>query len=319
MKWLLILGLVSGTIFARSDAVNDALNYYPLQTGNYWEYKEYYWIPFFQKDSSAFSLEVTGDTILSNNKSYKILLYKKIPYSGQSGFIYERIDSTSGAVYRFTTDTGYVDNEYMIDSLFAQPGDYFAGSREGESSFGQGIFSTLCFDEYEDTYLGLTTSVKEYDDQSVIPSTYYNLAKGLGFVHSSSFEFESRIIAMIYAIIDGIEYGEKITGVENNYDNNVPAQFKLYQNYPNPFNPVTKIKFSIPQTDSPLLGGARGGLTTLKVYDILGNEAAILVNEQKEPGIYEVIFDASNLSSGVYYYRIIRGSYSETKKMILLN
>lgn len=98
----------------------------------------------------------------------------------------------------------------------------------------------------------------------------------------------------------------------------VLENYFLSQNYPNPFNPVTKIKFTIPQTDSPLLGGARGGLVTLKVYDIVGREIATLINEAKQPGNYEVEFNAEGLSSGVYYYQLKSGSFIETKKMMVL-
>ncbi len=72
------------------------------------------------------------------------------------------------------------------------------------------------------------------------------------------------------------------------------SSYSLEQNYPNPFNPSTKIKYSIPHSASPLLGGARGGSVTLKVYDILGNEVAELVNEYKPAGVYEVEFNASS-------------------------
>jgi photosystem II stability/assembly factor-like uncharacterized protein len=98
----------------------------------------------------------------------------------------------------------------------------------------------------------------------------------------------------------------------------IPKEFKLFQNYPNPFNPTTKIKFSIPSNQNPLQGEAGGGLVTLKVYDVLGNEVATLVNEQKSPGEYEVEFDAGNLSSGIYFYQIKSGSSIQTNKMILI-
>lgn len=88
----------------------------------------------------------------------------------------------------------------------------------------------------------------------------------------------------------------------------VPTQFVLEQNYPNPFNPSTVIGYRLPVS----------GDVTLKVYDLLGKEVATLVNEEKPAGTYEVIFDASWLSSGVYYYKITAGNYSETKKMVLL-
>jgi hypothetical protein len=97
----------------------------------------------------------------------------------------------------------------------------------------------------------------------------------------------------------------------------IVTEFQLYQNYPNPFNPFTRIKFNI----APLLRGvgeARGVYTQLKVYDITGKEVTTLVNETLQPGSYEVTFDGSIYSSGVYYYKLIAGNYVETKKMILL-
>lgn len=88
----------------------------------------------------------------------------------------------------------------------------------------------------------------------------------------------------------------------------VPEQINLLQNYPNPFNPATVISFTIP----------KAGFVTLKVYDIMGREAATLVNEQKNAGRYEVIFDASKLASGVYLYRLSTQSTMAEKKMILI-
>ncbi|MCZ6703734.1 MAG: T9SS type A sorting domain-containing protein, partial [Ignavibacteria bacterium] len=84
--------------------------------------------------------------------------------------------------------------------------------------------------------------------------------------------------------------------------------YSLSQNYPNPFNPVTKIKYSVPSSE----------IVQIKVFDVLGTEIKTLLNEYKQSGSYEIEFDASSLPSGVYFYRVISGSYSETKKMILL-
>ena len=100
---------------------------------------------------------------------------------------------------------------------------------------------------------------------------------------------------------------------------NTPYSVALEQNYPNPFNPTTKIIFTIPPQQNPLLGGDyRGGLTTLKVYDVLGNEVATLVNEEKSAGSYELEFDGSDLISGIYFYRFQAGDFVETKKMVLM-
>ena len=94
----------------------------------------------------------------------------------------------------------------------------------------------------------------------------------------------------------------------------IPSKFSLEQNYPNPFNPVTKIKFSVPQIASDFSASK----VTLKVYDLLGREIAILVNEEKQAGTYEVKFNASNLSSGTYFYRLQAGDFVETRKLSLL-
>jgi len=104
------------------------------------------------------------------------------------------------------------------------------------------------------------------------------------------------------------KYGEIIiTDVEE--DNVVaPTEFVLEQNYPNPFNPRTKINFSLPESS----------FTSLKIYDVLGNEVATLINEEKPAGIYDVEFDAGKLTSGFYIYRMQAGNYFDSKKMILL-
>ena len=95
---------------------------------------------------------------------------------------------------------------------------------------------------------------------------------------------------------------------------NSPVQFSLEQNYPNPFNPSTKIKFTVPVT----LSEVEGSLVTLKVFDVLGNEVATLVNEEKTSGSYEVEYNTVGLSSGVYFYKLQVGNLVETKKMLLL-
>src|SRR5690606_19838215 len=84
--------------------------------------------------------------------------------------------------------------------------------------------------------------------------------------------------------------------------------FELYQNYPNPFNPSTKIKYSLNESSN----------VSIKVYDVLGNELAVLVNDFKPAGAYEVNFNGENLSSGIYYYTITAGNFTSTKKMMLL-
>lgn len=88
----------------------------------------------------------------------------------------------------------------------------------------------------------------------------------------------------------------------------VPKVFSLSQNYPNPFNPVTRIQFAVPKNE----------IVSIRVYDILGKEVATLVNEQKNAGTYEVDFNASSLSSGVYFYRMQAGYFADIKRMMVI-
>lgn len=101
-------------------------------------------------------------------------------------------------------------------------------------------------------------------------------------------------------------YTEQPSGLVT--DKEVPEAFVLLQNYPNPFNPSTNINYSIPQS----------GLVSLKVYDALGREVATLINEEKTAGTYNLQFNATNLSSGIYFYKLQTGSFVDTKKMILI-
>lgn len=105
----------------------------------------------------------------------------------------------------------------------------------------------------------------------------------------------------------GTIIGLGLVGISNN-NNEIPNEYKLMQNYPNPFNPVTNINFAIP----------KAGYVELKVYDVLGREAATIVNEFRQAGNYTVDFNASAFASGVYFYTIKSDEFTDTKKMVLI-
>jgi len=94
----------------------------------------------------------------------------------------------------------------------------------------------------------------------------------------------------------------------NSSGSNVPNDTKLYQNYPNPFNPNTVISYSLTASKN----------VALKIYDVLGNEVASLVNSRQNAGDYSVEFNAGNLASGTYYYSLEAGDYREVKKMVVV-
>jgi hypothetical protein len=88
----------------------------------------------------------------------------------------------------------------------------------------------------------------------------------------------------------------------------IPNTYRLYQNYPNPFNPSTKIKFGLPKAAN----------VKLTVYDVLGREVAMLVNEYMQARTYEIDFDGTALPSGVYFYKLVTDDFVQTKKMLML-
>ena len=140
---------------------------------------------------------------------------------------------------------------------------------------------------------GTTTEVHHYSfvDESLQSGNYQYRLKQVDF--DGTFEYSNIIEVTIDA----------------------PIEFSLEQNFPNPFNSTTKIKYTIPASLNPSKGGT---LVQLQVFDILGNAVATLVNEQKQPGTYEVEFNGTGLPSGIYFYKLKADNSIETKKMILL-
>ena len=133
---------------------------------------------------------------------------------------------------------------------------------------------------------GTTTEIHNYSftDRYVIAGSYNYRLKQVDYNGTSS-------------------YSEVI-----NVDVTVPVQFELSQNYPNPFNPSTTINFSIPQSS----------VVTLKVFNTLGQEVNTLINQNMESGVHSISFDASELNSGIYFYRLEAGQFSEVRKMTLI-
>ena len=147
----------------------------------------------------------------------------------------------------------------------------------------------------------------------------------IGFVRGNGTTSETHSYSFVDRNISDGKYSYRLKQIdfdgtfsyskEVEVDLSQPQTFSLEQNYPNPFNPSTTIKYTIPNV---ALSGVEGSRVILKVYDVLGNEIATLVDEEKPAGNYEVNFDARNLSSGIYYCKLQAGSFNQTIKMILL-
>jgi hypothetical protein len=138
-----------------------------------------------------------------------------------------------------------------------------------------------------------------------VQGTYYDITNHKWAIYNE--DLASYIVGIKYNVYFAIPIATP-TSVEDNNNPGVVTDFELQQNYPNPFNPTTQIRFSL----------AEQSQVTLKVYNILGKEIATLVNDVKGAGVHEVSFNGTGLSSGVYFYTLQTGKFTETRKMILM-
>ena len=128
------------------------------------------------------------------------------------------------------------------------------------------------------------------------------------FIAGRPYRYDNTASATNYEYMIDNFMTSTLVGVDDDFKNEIPSQYILAQNYPNPFNPTTQISYSIPSSEN----------VSLKIYDVLGNEVATLVDAVQGTGNYSVSFDAAKHSSGIYFYTLNAGFFLETKKMILM-
>ncbi|RPI63081.1 MAG: T9SS C-terminal target domain-containing protein [Ignavibacteriales bacterium] len=249
-------------------------------------------------------------------------------YAGAEGRLYHSPD------YGISWDTVSTFTSSWISTIFVNDSGYiFAGtwndgvyiSKDSSKSWQKIFNSTDYVATIQENSNGILYLLKGHyspTGEVVFRSTdgglnWELIDNGLSDIHSHSLLVSKDNSLYITTYEDGIFRStnggdswfliDNLTSVGKNEDG-VIKEFYLFQNYPNPFNPSTKISWQSPVA----------GHQTLKVYDVLGNEVANLVNEYKPAGSYEVNFNASSLSSGIYFYRLNAGSFVQTKKMILI-
>lgn len=220
-------------------------------------------------------------------------------------------DTTYNLAYVYNTTTG--PDEWVTTAAITTSDYSFYAIHNGGTDGGFGVNDGNGFTDAE-KWMSLSNGIAKLsagpaDISHVIGSGPFNLLPGdtidVGFVIGAGFNLEELI-----AIVETarLKYPQLIATNVGNDLIPLPVEFRLLQNFPNPFNPETIISWQMPDQNH----------VTLKVYDVLGNEVAVLVNEEKSGGIYETRFDASGLSSGIYFYRLQAGSFSQVNKMILI-
>jgi hypothetical protein len=284
----LFLVIILTSLSLPQNSPDSVLNYYPLREGIKWVYNLDYYSRFNQYNYD-FTCEVIGDTVMQDNKKYYIVETHELSEIKRD---YERIDSVNAYVIRY--------NFGLLYKLNLAPGDTFSSG--GIKWYLIGIYSK--------NILGVQRQDQLFDNQNPYGYSRYELANGLGLYHNYSslgYGWARQSIVLKGIIIDGQVYGD--TTVLSSFEQEIiPENISLFQNYPNPFNPVTDIDFNLSQQSFVLL----------KVYDPLGRELFVLLNEEKGAGLHKVKFNGSGLPSGIYYYSLTSKGSTITKKMILL-
>lgn len=280
-------------------------NYNPLQVGNIWQY---YFVDITEPFYAV--TKVVKDSIINNKQYFKKLYYQTERNLSTLNFIsWERNDSISGISFMLdfqdVNENGDSLEELPLDSLenpwYTRYITYkYSFPNPNFFSFYPGIKSTLVKDSNwvfieGDTLISRNFEILEIFWQETIIDQF-----GI-----FSFSQESPNRFCIGAIINGKKYGT-IVSVED--DIRKVKNFQLNQNYPNPFNPTTRISYQIPND----------GLVNLVVYNTLGQVVTELVNEPQTSGKYSLQFNASNLPSGVYFYKLQTGEFNKVNKMLLL-
>ncbi len=295
MKKLFALILLPSIFtLSQSNQLQEALKFYPLQIGNYWQYKitktseggtkTENWIGF---------VEIISDTLMPNGKKYyKIIDKRKVGNPYGSDFI--RVDSLNGNIYSYS-----IPNEIQIDSLMASKGD-------GVDRWKCHIVSEDTSKQFFDTVFR-TRYVKQYCISSYDETEWEN-ALGIGEVRRIYLDKMYIIYCeaeILYAKINGKEYGIKS---DIKPQKKLPDKICLFQNYPNPFNSSTIIEYELPYSTN----------VRIDIYDVLGRKVVLLVNTEQAAGNYKITFDAKRFSGGIYFYRIVTDLYSQLRKMIYL-
>ena len=282
---------------------------------------------------NSMAIDSLGNVFISGKRNYFALTMK---YNSSGSVLWEK-------EFRTTLDNGQAE-AYSIGLDYAN-NVFTLGWDSGNPNWNKDVFlikydqfgNMLWWRKYDGTINGYDEGHKLTLDNNnnifVIGVFNYNFTFIMKY-DSSGFVKWTRVLDISGGNIEGIDivldnsgnvYGcssSMVSGQRQNYltfkysqgtgvysnSGNIPHNFSLSQNYPNPFNPTTHLKFGIGDL----------GFVSLKVYDLLGKEVATLVNEKLSPGSYSVEFDGSNLSSGMYFYKLTSNGFSEVKKMTFL-
>ncbi|MBK8983252.1 MAG: T9SS type A sorting domain-containing protein [Ignavibacteria bacterium] len=282
--------VINGAVYGDTSFINVS-DFFPLKIGNVWSYNwTYNGNP---PGGGIVNVYVTKDTLIGLRKYY-LCNFPGLPQ-------WLRMDSASGKIYSLSAGGGcfYHQGEILVDSLYSKKGD--------STNFCSSV-RRVCADTGIVQIFG-NSFQKNFNPLLVLTASARNYAKNIGMYFISEGDPFPTEYTLRGCYINGILYGDTTMTSVLQTGNSIPDKYSLSQNYPNPFNPVTVIHYSIP---------SGGNKVKLSVYNNLGKEIQTLVNEKQHAGSYSVNFNGEGLPSGIYFYRLEAGDFSETKRMILI-
>ena len=281
------------TIVTSAVAQDSLAQYHPLSKGNIWIYQA------FGPPNRTWYVhrEIVGDSIIGGKRYRIITESNSLDLSVGSSFA--RFDTSTGCYFTRT-----ISADILEDSTFTfTPNSSFGGSYDCK------VFKRL------DTGLVLKTltTTRQIGEGKLVKEDEFSwsYSYGIGLIFQTDVSLTTLMpistMQLVYAKIDGKEYGSIPVSV-NIRGKRVPETFALSQNYPNPFNPATTISFDLPSRS----------LVSLTIFNLLGKEVLSVVSGELEAGSYTRQWNAKDVPSGLYFYRLQAGNFIQTKKLILL-
>ena len=303
-KVLVIICLFYVTVMLNAQNLThqEMLEFYPDNSGNRWSY---WWIlhdPVTDyTEAGKDEVYISRDTTI-NSEKYWSIEFNYGSWSHENYF--ERIDTVTGNVFRINKIS--INQINCVDNVYAEIGDTVSISNNKYLLYCDKLVVVSIYDTVINNF---ETTIREvlglpHRNRLFFARNIGMLGSGQNYWLDSASVNGSLFHDISYDITDVITDKKQI--IKN---------FMLYQNYPNPFNPATIIEYSLPALET---GHAPSLHVTLVVYDILGRQVALLVNEKQKPGNYEVVFNAGYLSSGIYFYQLLTKNNLITKKCMLI-
>ena len=306
---LSLLSAFPSGIRAQTDSLVDV---FPLAIGNQWTYR-YFTLMYnwpagnpveTRTDSGRVVYHVSARANSADSTRWQFRLTRDL---ARHQILYDPVSRDTTYPIRDTSFFELIENHQGQHQLYRNADPY--AIHQDVFPFTKGFTDTTRIYRFRSVGNGDTVTFRSTFSQYVRSTFTFKRATGL-----QRFRFNTGTMD-VFDTLHHYLISSVITSTEGSGVINRPGEFELHQNYPNPFNPTTAISYSLPFAKGR---GGVGSLVTLKIYDVLGREIATLVNEAKPRGKYEVMFDASNLSSGVYFYRLTAGSFSQTRKLLLV-